>query len=61
VADVVLFMAGIEPENVASSRCAMAAGLFPDPPESDWEGMVAHILRRPNLTGRMSPLDGRPR
>jgi RimJ/RimL family protein N-acetyltransferase len=46
VADVVLFAAGIEPGNVASARCAVAAGLLPDSLEPDWEDIVHYIRRR---------------
>ncbi|GIE94537.1 GNAT family N-acetyltransferase [Paractinoplanes rishiriensis] len=46
VSDVVLFAAGIEPENVASTRCAVAAGLLPDSTVPDFEGIVHHVLRR---------------
>ncbi|WP_250002657.1 GNAT family N-acetyltransferase [Actinoplanes sp. M2I2] len=46
VADVAVFTAGIEPANVASSRCAAAAGFRPDDPEPDFEGIVHHVLRR---------------
>jgi RimJ/RimL family protein N-acetyltransferase len=46
VADVVLFAAGIEPDNVASARCAASAGLLPDSDVPDWEGMIHHIRRR---------------
>lgn len=46
VADVVLFAAGIEPDNVASARCAVAAGFTPDSPTPDWEGIVHHLHRR---------------
>jgi RimJ/RimL family protein N-acetyltransferase len=46
VADVVLLAAGIEPDNVASARCAAAAGLVPDTAVPDWEGIVYHIRRR---------------
>jgi RimJ/RimL family protein N-acetyltransferase len=44
-ADVVLFAAGIEPDNVPSARCAAAAGLSPDTETPDWEGMVYHLRR----------------
>jgi RimJ/RimL family protein N-acetyltransferase len=47
VADVRLFVAGIDADNTASSRCARSAGLVPDDLEPDWEGTVHHILRRP--------------
>ena len=47
VADVRLFVAGIDADNVASSRCARSAGFAPDDPEPDWEGTVYHLLRRP--------------
>ncbi|WP_433305839.1 GNAT family N-acetyltransferase [Actinoplanes sp. CA-030573] len=46
VADVVLFAAGIEPGNVASARCAVAAGLLPDALEPDWEDIVHYVRRR---------------
>jgi RimJ/RimL family protein N-acetyltransferase len=46
VADVVLFAAGVEPDNVASVRCAAAAGMRPDRSEPDWEGFVYCIRRR---------------
>jgi len=46
VADVVVFAAGIEPDNVPSARCAAAAGFTPDIAAPDWEGMVYHIRRR---------------
>ncbi|WP_213011883.1 GNAT family N-acetyltransferase [Paractinoplanes toevensis] len=46
VADVVLFAAGIEPDNVASARCAVAAGLLPETAEPDWEDMTYHVRRR---------------
>jgi CTP:molybdopterin cytidylyltransferase MocA/RimJ/RimL family protein N-acetyltransferase len=46
VADVVLFAAGIEPANIASTRCAVAAGFTRDPAAPDWEGMTYYIHRR---------------
>jgi RimJ/RimL family protein N-acetyltransferase len=46
VADVRLFVAGIDADNSASSRCARSAGFVPDDPEPDWEGTVYYILRR---------------
>jgi RimJ/RimL family protein N-acetyltransferase len=46
MSDVVLFSAGIEPGNVASACCAMAAGLLPDSAEPDWEDMVHYLRRR---------------
>lgn len=49
VADVVLFAAGIEPDNVASVRCAAAAGLAPDTWVPDWEDMVYHVRRRARI------------
>ena len=45
VADVVLFAAGIEPDNVASVRCAAAAGLTPETDTPDEEGIVHHVRR----------------
>lgn len=46
VADVILFAAGIEADNGASRRCAVAAGLHPDTTVPDWEGVVYHVRRR---------------
>jgi RimJ/RimL family protein N-acetyltransferase len=46
VADVRLFVAGIDADNTASRRCALAAGFRPDDPEPDWEETVYHLLRR---------------
>lgn len=46
VADVRLFVAGIDADNTASRRCAEAAGFRPDDPEPDHEGTVHHLLRR---------------
>jgi hypothetical protein len=46
VADVHVFALGIDHDNPASSRCALAVGFVPDPPEPDWEGIVHHLLRR---------------
>ena len=52
VADVVLFAAGIEPENVASARCAAAAGMLPDTTTPDDEGIVYHVRRVRSRPGR---------
>jgi len=46
VADVVVFAVGIDADNVASARCARAAGLTPDRLTPDFEGTVFHLLRR---------------
>ena len=46
VADVRIFAAGIDADNAASRRCAVAAGFLPDDPEPDREGTVHHLLRR---------------
>jgi RimJ/RimL family protein N-acetyltransferase len=46
VADVVVFAAGIEPANIASARCAVAAGFAPDSGSPDEEGMIYYALRR---------------
>jgi hypothetical protein len=35
----------IEPDNVASVRCALSAGFTPDDPEPDGEG-IAYYVRR---------------
>ena len=47
VADVRVFVLGIDHDNPASSGCAVAAGFVPDSPVADWEGIVHHVLRRP--------------
>jgi RimJ/RimL family protein N-acetyltransferase len=46
VADVRVFEAGIDADNVASRRCAAAAGFRPDDPDPDWEDTVYYLLRR---------------
>jgi RimJ/RimL family protein N-acetyltransferase len=46
MADVRVFAAGIEPGNVASVRCAMAAGLTPDTTIPDSEGIIHYLRRR---------------
>jgi len=46
LADVRLFAAGIEPENVASLRCARSAGMVPISETPDDEGMLHYVLRR---------------
>jgi RimJ/RimL family protein N-acetyltransferase len=46
VADVRVLVAGIDADNVASRRCAEAAGFRPDDPRPDHEGTVHHLLRR---------------
>ncbi|MBL7258374.1 GNAT family N-acetyltransferase [Paractinoplanes lichenicola] len=51
-ADVAIFAVGIEPENVASVRCATAAGFTPDDPEPDFEGIVYHLRRKADDHGR---------
>ncbi|MGW4946087.1 GNAT family N-acetyltransferase [Actinoplanes sp. NPDC004185] len=55
VADVVLFAAGVEPDNVASARCAAAAGMRPDRTEPDWEGFIHYIRRREPLSSGARP------
>jgi RimJ/RimL family protein N-acetyltransferase len=45
VSDVVVFAAGIEPDNIPSTRCAAAAGMTPDTALPDWEGMIYYIRR----------------
>ena len=46
VADVVVFAAGVEPDNVASRRCAESAGFRLDDPEPDWEDIIHYVHRR---------------
>ena len=46
VADVRVFVLGIDDDNVASRRCAVRAGFVADPPEPDWEDIVHHLFRR---------------
>lgn len=47
LAPIELFAAGVEPDNVASVRCLVAAGFTPLDPEPDWEGIVYYTKRRP--------------
>lgn len=47
LADVIVFAAGIEPENQASTRCARSAGMHPATETPDYEGIVYHLFRRP--------------
>jgi RimJ/RimL family protein N-acetyltransferase len=46
VADVRIFVAGIDADNLSGSRCARSAGFDPEDPEPDREGTVHHVLRR---------------
>ncbi len=46
LSDVRVFALGIDDDNVASRRCAVAAGFTPDSLEPDWEGTVYYLLRR---------------
>jgi L-amino acid N-acyltransferase YncA len=46
VADVALFAAGIDPGNVASARCAAAAGFTPTSATPDWEDTIYYVRRR---------------
>jgi RimJ/RimL family protein N-acetyltransferase len=45
-ADIRVFAAGVEPGNVASVRCATAAGMTPDTLTPDDEGIVYYLRRR---------------
>ena len=47
VADVEAFYCGIDADNVASRRCAEAAGFTVLDPEPDWEGMLYFRRVRP--------------
>ena len=44
--DVRVFALGIDDDNLASQRCAEAAGFSADPPDADWEGTIQHLWRR---------------
>ncbi|MGI8911549.1 MAG: GNAT family N-acetyltransferase [Rubrobacteraceae bacterium] len=46
VSDVRLFVAGIDADNFASQRCALAAGFSPESDEPDWEGMIHYRFSR---------------
>lgn len=46
VAAVRLFVAGIEPDNLASIRCCEAAGFVTERAGPDWEGMVYYSKER---------------
>jgi RimJ/RimL family protein N-acetyltransferase len=47
LAHIKLFAAGIDSGNVASIRCARAAGFTPLSSEPDWEGVVYYVTNRP--------------
>lgn len=49
-ADVIVFGAGVEPDNVASIRCLLAAGFEAPNPRPDWEGIVYYL----NTRGRVA-------
>jgi RimJ/RimL family protein N-acetyltransferase len=44
LSEVGLFEAGVEPENIASIRCLLAAGFQPHSNEPDYEGMLYFML-----------------
>ncbi|MBA2560391.1 MAG: GNAT family N-acetyltransferase [Propionibacteriales bacterium] len=46
VADVRMFVAGIDADNTASQRCAQSAGFSTDHPEPDWEDTIYHHFIR---------------
>jgi RimJ/RimL family protein N-acetyltransferase len=46
LAHIALFGAGIEPDNVASVGCLVAAGFTPEAAEPDWEGLVYYVWSR---------------
>ena len=46
VADVDVFVLGIDHDNVASRRCAESAGFRADDDVPDWEGIVYFTRRR---------------
>lgn len=46
LADVRLFGAGIDADNLASQRCMTSAGFRPDVAEPDWENTVYYLRRR---------------
>jgi len=48
LSEVRLFEAGVEPENIASIQCLLAAGFRPYRSKPDYEGMLYFtLLRRP--------------
>jgi RimJ/RimL family protein N-acetyltransferase len=46
LAQIRLFGAGVEPDNLASIGCLVAAGFEPLDAEPDWEGMVYYVKRK---------------
>jgi RimJ/RimL family protein N-acetyltransferase len=46
VADVELFGAGVDPDNVASIQCLRSAGFVQDDEDPDFEGMLYFVKRR---------------
>jgi hypothetical protein len=52
LADVTVFGAGVEPDNIASTRCLLAAGFEAPDARADWEGVVYYLRIRPNARQR---------
>jgi RimJ/RimL family protein N-acetyltransferase len=46
MAEIRLFGAGVEPDNLASIGCLVSAGFDPLDSEPDWEGMVYYVKRK---------------
>ncbi len=46
LADVRVFAAGIDVDNISSRSCAASAGFAPQSEEADWEGTIYYLLRR---------------
>jgi RimJ/RimL family protein N-acetyltransferase len=46
LSDVVVFGAGVAPDNVASAGCLLACGFRPLDARPDWEGVVYYVLHR---------------
>lgn len=49
---IILFEAGVEPDNVASLRCLGAAGFRLGSDQPDWEGMLYYRARRADIDCR---------
>jgi len=45
LAQICLFAAGVEPDNLASISCLVSAGFEPLDAEPDWEGMAYYVKR----------------
>lgn len=58
LAHIELFAAGVEPVNLSSVGCLVAAGFAPLDPRSDWEGIVYFVEIRGRFGAPSGPATG---